>query len=455
MRNIITLLITILLIVCLVIFIYFYSIKVEKTEELKTSLENWPMFKHDIQRTGNLFSKVNVTDIYYDPTSPVISIRAERPSIITVGSNELGKNIILDKNDTLDPSPIFVDLDLDGKDEIITFYKNTAFDNTTEHRAFKDFVMEVKYKENPNELEKQAFGEVPFVISWKFILEKEMHTSFAASDLNKDGYPEIAFGSDDNNLYVLDKNGNLVFKFETKGKVRSTPAIADIDFDGNQEIVFGSDDGNLYALSNGKLMWSFKASDKIESSPTIFSNNYSYFISFGSDDNNLYVLDDSGRLACKYETGGHVRSSPLVYEDKMTFGSDDGNIYILDIHCNLLKKYKTNGAVRSSSTVTKDYFVVGSEDGNLYFFNESQIENISLSAPIYSTPVSIEDKILISTFNGKTYLLNSTYKKIISDINSTKNFSCTPAIGDMKFSYYSCFFIHYTNNTQRPGFFIR
>ena len=161
----------------------------------------WPMFKHDVYRTGNLFFKE--LEIKEEPSREITNM-------MTIGSNapEGYERRIIEKDDSLDPSPIFVDLDSDGTDEVISYYKNTVYNITTRERPFKDFIMAVKYKENPSLLEKLDFGG-PFVMKWKFLLPKEVHTSFAAGDLNKDGYPEIAFGCDDGNLYVLNKEGKL------------------------------------------------------------------------------------------------------------------------------------------------------------------------------------------------------------------------------------------------------
>jgi len=433
--------------------IYLYSPKINKKPTHLNFSTSWLMFKHDVYRTGKLFFKeFSIKDL---EKWEMKEKWGEAIGMSTVGSNapEGYERRIIEKNDSLDPSPIFVDLDSDGTDEVISYYKNTVYNITTRERPFKDFIMAVKYKENPSLLEKLDFGG-PFVMKWKFLLPKEIHTSFAAEDLNNDGYPEIAFGCDDENLYVLDKDGKLFFKFKTQGKVRSTPAIFDIDNDGRQEIIFGSDDGNLYVVNNkGNLKWKFKTQGKIQSSPAIYQDG-TILIIFGSDDKNLYLLNRDGKLKCKFETNGKIRSSPLVYKGKIVFGSDDGNIYLLDTDCNLIKSYKTGGRIRSSPALFGDYFVVGSEDGNLYFFNEEEIKTLSFPAPIQSTPVSIKNKILVSTFDGRFYLADINTKKLIYKIDLTKNLSCSPSIGYIKGLKYSCFYVQYENNNEYAGFFI-
>jgi len=435
------LIIGIIFLFIIVTCIPFITQKPELTTEVSSSNISCPMFKCNIYRTGNL---------NFNPEKNNIDM-----SFGAVGSNapEGMEREILSKKDEFDPSPIFVDLDMDGIDEVITFYKNTIYNITTKSRSFHNFVMAIKYKENPTMLEKLEFGESPYIRFWYFVLPSEVHTSFAVGDLNNDGYPEIAFGCDDGNLYVLDNKGKLLFKFKTEGKVRSTPAIFDIDNDGKQEIIFGSDDGNLYCLDNeGKLKWKFNAKEEIESSPAIFLFDNRAFIAFGSDDRNFYILDSKGNLHCKFKTEGKIKSSPLFCKNKLVFGSDDKNICLLDTNCNLIRKYKTKGRVRSSPAVFRNYFVIGSEDGNLYFFNEKEIWNLSLDSPIFSTPSSLKDKVLISTSNGKIYLTNLTSKKKIWESNLTKEFSCSPSLGNKYL--FSCFFVQYENNNQFAGIFI-
>jgi len=75
-------------------------------------------------------------------------------------------------------------------------------------------------------------------------------------------------------------------KDKTSGSIGSSPAIG---MDGT--IYIGSDDRNLYALnSDGSLKWKYKTSDRIFSSPAIGSDGTIYI---GSYDNYLYATKSS------------------------------------------------------------------------------------------------------------------------------------------------------------------
>ncbi len=395
---------------------------------------------------------------YLDEDSISLSRSSSRLQMLTIGSqaNEKNKQDFFSDDNVFDPSPIFIDLNSDGNDEIITYFKNTVYNNTQKTRTWEDMILAIEYKENPTLMESLEFGNVPYIMSWRFILSDEVHTSFSAGDISLDGSPEIIFGSDDGNLYVLDNNGNLRWKFDSRGKIRSTPAIGDLDFDNKYEIIFGSDDGNLYVLDNkGNLKWKFETESIIRSSPLFFLENSSSIITFGSDDGNLYLLDNRGNLRCKYETSGKIRSSPLYYNGSIIFGSDDGNIYILNTECNLIKKYRTNDMVRSSPSLFNGEFTIGSKDGNIYYFDYNQITKRMLNASIISIPVVLGSKSLVSTIEGDIYLINSRSDELLLDLENVNNFSCSPALGKVEEGIvFSCFFIKESADTKYSGFFI-
>ena len=92
-------------------------------------------------------------------------------------------------------------------------------------------------------------------------------------------------GSTDTNLYALDSDGKLKWKFSTGDEVGSTTAIAR-----NGTIFFGSNNGYLYAVGpSGKVKWEFKAAGQVYS-PTIGPDGTVYAL---SADGNLYAIQDN------------------------------------------------------------------------------------------------------------------------------------------------------------------
>ncbi len=404
----------------------------------------WPTYKHDFARTGNL----QLRDYEFKPG----------PSMRTVGSNapEGAKRKIF--GGTKHPSPVFADIDSDGDDEVIIYYKNMVYNKTTHTRPFADFVMMIDYNENPTMLEKLEFGEVPFVRKWIFIIDREMHGSFALGDIDNDGKIEVVFGTDGGTFYALDgKDGKLKWEFKAEDKIRTSPVIGDIDSDGTQEIIFGSDDGTVYALdgTNGKLKWKFKTNDNVRSTPTLFPDDGAR-IAFGSDDKNLYIVDSHGRKICSFKAEGPIRASPLIYNENIVFSDLNGNIYFLSKNCGVQKKYRVDGKILGSGSVFEDKIMFASDDGFLHFFDETgEKSKIKLYTSALSTPVNLNDKhILISTTDGKIHLINDTGIHTNWENNRTTDFSCSPSVGVIKGALvYSCFYVQKEDNQEYGGVF--
>jgi outer membrane protein assembly factor BamB len=97
---------------------------------------------------------------------------------------------------------------------------------------------------------------------------------------------------------------------------------------GNGIIYVGSFDAQLYAVHlDGTLAWSFRAGDRIVSSPLVDAAGA---VLFGSQDDRLYCLEPDGHLRWSVELGGDIDSSPTLAADGTIFvGSDDHKLYAL------------------------------------------------------------------------------------------------------------------------------
>ena len=94
--------------------------------------------------------------------------------------------------------------------------------------------------------------EVP-VVSWTY--EPEGGIVWSSPVVGEDG--TVYFGCKDDNLYAINPDGTLKWKYKTEGDVASSPAIGP---DGT--IYFASDDSYLYAIEDsgkfGKLKWKYR-----------------------------------------------------------------------------------------------------------------------------------------------------------------------------------------------------
>lgn len=102
--------------------------------------------------------------------------------------------------------------------------------------------------------------------AWSFKPDVEVYREgpefLETADLNGDGRNEVFYGAG-NTLYVLNTDGQLLWKFATKERVRSC-AVADTSGDGIPEVVLGGNDFLVHILdSKGAEMRSWKCDVKL------------------------------------------------------------------------------------------------------------------------------------------------------------------------------------------------
>jgi outer membrane protein assembly factor BamB len=176
----------------------------------------------------------------------------------------------------------------------------------------------------------------------------------------------VYVGAADNNTYALSAaTGALVWSFPTGGYVDSSPAVV------GDVVYVGSLDHNVYALNakTGVLKWSFTTGGGVFSSPAV-ANGVVYV---GSWDGSIYALNaTTGTLVWTFAPGyWWVWSSPAVAGGVVYVGSQDGNFYALNAATGTsLWNYTTGGPVDSSPAVAGGVVYVGSRDGNVYAFGQ-------------------------------------------------------------------------------------
>jgi outer membrane protein assembly factor BamB len=162
----------------------------------------------------------------------------------------------------------------------------------------------------------------------------------------------------------------LVWKFKTSGEIVSSPAVS-----ANMAYV-GSEDGNLYAVStkDGLERWRFETQPG--TFPKLFCSGkgaFSPFISnkiilFGACDGYFHAVDSqTGKENWRFKTEGFIKALPNVIEGVAYIGSEDGFLYAINIKTGQeVWKFKTNGWIRSKPAIWNDRVYFTSYDSSVY-----------------------------------------------------------------------------------------
>ena len=161
-------------------------------------------------------------------------------------------------------SPVVADIDKDGKPEIIIGSRDGGI----------YCLYYSKYEEN-------NITYARIARRWNYAVDDQVEPSLSVADLDNDGRQEIIFGFVDRERYIvnqgihiLNKDGRVIEKYTTSGRVISSPAIADLDDDEQLEVVVGTNGGMLYIInSSGFAEWSYNLSGSIGSPPVIADLN--------------------------------------------------------------------------------------------------------------------------------------------------------------------------------------
>jgi hypothetical protein len=226
-------------------------------------------------------------------------------------------------NGYVESSPAIADINKDGKMDIV-FGASPMFDPGSVYAV---------YSENNN----------PHLL-WKFNADDDISSVIMSSpalmDIDEDGELETIIGSYNNYLYVIDSNGQLLWKFQMEGSegngydgIYSSPVIADLDGDGTVEIIIAtldkkiSYDNKIYCLDiNGNKLWDFKVGSEVAGSLSIADLNGDGWLEilFGAYDSLLYVLNTEGDELWTYDLGYPTGCSPTIVDL-----DGDGNLEII------------------------------------------------------------------------------------------------------------------------------
>ena len=201
-------------------------------------------------------------------------------------------------------------------------------------------------------------------------------------------------------------------------------------FLGNQEHTGNYDSPSV--KDEPEILWKFETGGQVISSPVIFDNK----VYIGSSDNRLYAINaGTGKVLWEFETGGAVNSTPVVTKDKVMFLSYDGFFYALNREDGkLVWKFKTQGESRflvkdyfnksfkpdfwdfylSSPVVKGDKVYFGSSDSNIYALDivtGEKIWSYKTGGSVHSSPAISGNSLVIGSWDSNIYCVDASTGK--------------------------------------------
>jgi outer membrane protein assembly factor BamB len=202
----------------------------------------------------------------------------------------------------------------------------------------------------------------------------------------------------DANVYALDMDGNLVWKYSGTHAFWATPVS-----DGTNVYVT-SLDHYIYDLDlkTGNLIWKTDLNSPIVGSPLLADDGTLYV---GTLDNSMYALQASdGSQIWKQTVSGGVWSQPILTDGNLYFGDASGKINVLAAADgkSVVQSLDMQSAILGNGVLVGDHLVFGDEAGDVIYLGKegSRVATPSVSGSVYSNLVFANGHLYVLSTKG-------------------------------------------------------
>jgi outer membrane protein assembly factor BamB len=172
----------------------------------------------------------------------------------------------------------------------------------------------------------------------------------------------LVFGGCDAQLHVVNlKDGTLVHKIPTSAQIPASIAtFGTMAFCGN----YGNE-AVAFDVTGGKVAWVYQdRALPFFSSPAVNER----LVLIGSRDKHLHAINrTTGEGVWKFQTGGRVEGSPVIFADGVLFGSADGRLYAASLESGTeLWQLDLGESLVASPAFGGGQIVIGGEKGTVF-----------------------------------------------------------------------------------------
>lgn len=218
----------------------------------------------------------------------------------------------------------------------------------------------------------------------------------------------VLFGSGDEHLYCLSKEGKQLWKFKVPGgPVMASPAVV-----GDRTFVAGCDSTlHVIDVGQGNEIGSVDIGGQAAATAAVLGDH----LYVGTMSNEVLAIAwKKPEIVWKYQAERRQQpffASAAVTDNVVVTGSRDKRVHALDRkNGKPLWSYPTEGKVDSSPAIVGQRVYVGSMDGNLYVLDLAKgtaVKKIDLGSPVVASPAVAGGRLVIGTDKGVVYCLGA------------------------------------------------
>ncbi|NRD19454.1 ribonuclease HII [Winogradskyella eckloniae] len=252
-------------------------------------------------------------------------------------------------------------------------------------------------------------------ILWKKQLKGKVLGQIEQIDIYKNGRLQLAFATE-NEVYVLDRNGNDVSPYPLKFNDKITQPLSVFDYDKqkNYRLLVTQGKNLLMYDAKGKQVkgFNYKANQfAIKTQPKHFRIGSKDFIVFGAGET-LHILNRQGNTRINVKDKIRFSKNPIfLYQNKFTTTNTLGQLIQVDTkgksvskHLNLTSNHNLFTTSKTLVTLSENQLKIKSKTVNLDYGEYTTPEIFYLNDKIYITTTDLQTK--------KVYLFDSQGKSI-------------------------------------------
>jgi outer membrane protein assembly factor BamB len=242
----------------------------------------------------------------------------------------------------------------------------------------------------------------------------------------------VYVGDTDGVFHCVDAaTGNKRWTFDTQAEITSSASFA------GDTILFGSSDENLHCLSkDGKEQWRFKVpGGPVMGTPAIVGQR-----TFAAGcDSTLHVLDivKGTEVSGTVDLGGQVGATVAVIDDQLYVGTMSGEVLAVNWKKGeVVWRFEPQRAKQpfyASAAATNNLIIIGSRDKRVYALDRKsgkEVWNFATKKKVDSSPVVDGRRVFVGSADGDLYVLDLVGGKESKRFSLGKEITASPAVGE-------------------------